>query len=180
MTDPLPSAVEVRSVTPGFVYRVHLDSRIVGGSAPTAAAARAAALEVFDVHLGACQHASRDTHSKGGGDGDTGGDARADADDRDHVVTDGGRTITHGADTGVDTDPGADRTPAACPNCGHTGAFDGQGLFRRHFWRVRHGQTTHLDQWWAQHECGRCGHVFRTLEAELPADRVPATAGWGP
>ncbi len=49
MTDPLPNAVDIRSVASRYEYRIRLDGRIIKGNAPTPGAARTAALEVFDT-----------------------------------------------------------------------------------------------------------------------------------
>lgn len=54
-------------------------------------------------------------------------------------------------------------TPAACPFCGHDGAFDGQGDWNDTIKLTRVGVITVHDVTWSQHRCPECNGRFRML-----------------
>lgn len=64
----------------------------------------------------------------------------------------------------ADPDVVSDRTPAACPFCGHDGAFDGQGQFPDEIEITRAGVTTTYQATWSQHRCPECNGRFQLLD----------------
>lgn len=58
----------------------------------------------------------------------------------------------------------ADRTPVACPFCGHDGSFDGQGSWPDEITITRAGVTTTYDVQWMQFRCPGCNGRFQMLD----------------
>lgn len=81
------------------------------------------------------------------------------------------------AATQFDPDPEvtAERQPAACPFCGHDGAFDGQGSWTDEIVRVRAGVETTYEGTYDRHRCPDCNGRFTMLsDAEKTDSKVKA------
>lgn len=72
-----------------------------------------------------------------------------------------------------DPDPEAiaDRTPAACPFCGHDGVFDGRGSVPDERTIKRAGVTTTYETQWSEFHCPECNGYFQLLDEATKIDQ---------
>lgn len=72
-----------------------------------------------------------------------------------------------------DEDEIANKTPAACPFCEQSSAFDGQGTKTEIMKTVSDGESVVYEATWTEIRCPMCNGTFRMRDSVVPID-----GGW--